>query len=385
MSIDYYYWLDTGWGCGGIIIRNGKVERSAPIFRKLIGQTVERLRKRYKVISLQPEGNGMNFDYMLVDGNYVARKMFAVNKMLHAIVDGREVQTGLTHGFLLQLIYLKEEYKGRIIVVWDRGHDRRRAIDPSYKEERRERGDDWEEREAFEEHRKVLYVFLRLLGVTQAFKRGEEGDDILYTLARRFEGKRLMVTNDHDLYQALGEGVYQLLAKRDGYVLYSARRLEREQGVTPEQFTWAMSLAGCSGDGIKGVPGVGMKTAIGLVKQYPGLVPAVLAEHYCFIYDTDCDRENPAQYNPQVDSRNKVKVATDYFDVGDKGPGKRVATIVENPETVYLTNQLISLYDVWPVTFKKPTPDFDALMLQLERCELHELTGRIDILKRLHK
>ena len=321
----------------------------------------------------------MNFEHIFVDGNYVARKMFAVNKMLHASVDGREVQTGLTHGFLLQLIYLKEEHKGRIIVVWDRGHDRRCAIDPSYKSERRAKGDEWDERESFEEHRKVLNVFLRLLGVRQAYKQGEEGDDILYTLARRFEGKRLMVTNDHDLYQALGDGVYQLLAKKDGYVLYSARRLEREQGVTPEEFTLAMGVAGCSGDGIKGIPGVGMKTAIDLVKRFPGLVPAVINWH------NENTEENPAEYCPQVDSKNKVKVATDYFEVGDKGPGKKVTNIVTNPELVCLTYQLISLYDVWPVTFNKPRLDVDGLLLQLERCELHELSGRMRTLKRLCK
>lgn len=321
----------------------------------------------------------MNFDYIFCDGNYVARKMFAVNKMLHAIVDGNEVPTGLVHGFLLHLIFLKEEYRGRIVVVWDRGHTRRRNIDPSYKADRREKSGEWEDRESFDEHMKVLLVFLRLAGVKQAYKQGEEGDDILYTLANHFEGKRLITSNDHDLYQALGDGIYQLLAKKDGYVLMSARRLEREQGITPEQFTLAMSVAGCSGDGIKGVPGVGMKTAIQIVKQYPGLIPAVLN------WPDGNTGENPAEYCPQVDSKNKVKVATDYFEVGDKGPGKKIRNIVGNPEVVWTTHKLISLYSVRPITFTKSKLDADGLMLQLERCELHELTGRMQTLKRLCK
>ncbi|NIP53605.1 MAG: hypothetical protein GWO26_16770, partial [Phycisphaerae bacterium] len=60
----------------------------------------------------------MEFDRILIDGNYWTRKFFAVHKELLARVDGRIVRTGLTHGFLLGLANLKDEYKGTVIVCW---------------------------------------------------------------------------------------------------------------------------------------------------------------------------------------------------------------------------------------------------------------------------
>jgi len=37
MKPDGFYWIDTGYACGGITIRNGKIvsEETAPIFRNL--------------------------------------------------------------------------------------------------------------------------------------------------------------------------------------------------------------------------------------------------------------------------------------------------------------------------------------------------------------
>jgi len=47
-----WYWIDTGWGCGGIITSNGIVVDGAPIFRKLRGQLVSKLSKYYNIIPL---------------------------------------------------------------------------------------------------------------------------------------------------------------------------------------------------------------------------------------------------------------------------------------------------------------------------------------------
>jgi hypothetical protein len=53
-----YYRLDTDWGCGLIIIRDGYVHNSAPIFRKYIGRSLEYFKaiKKYKLIKLENYG-----------------------------------------------------------------------------------------------------------------------------------------------------------------------------------------------------------------------------------------------------------------------------------------------------------------------------------------
>lgn len=52
------HWLDTGWGCGGVIIKDGYIKGGAPIFRKLIGRRVDKLPSSYKLTSLSSEEDG---------------------------------------------------------------------------------------------------------------------------------------------------------------------------------------------------------------------------------------------------------------------------------------------------------------------------------------
>jgi 5'-3' exonuclease len=314
----------------------------------------------------------MTFDHIFVDGNYLARRFFETHKELKAEIDENLVWTGLTHGFLLHLCMLKKSYGGRVVVAWDAGNNRRRAIDESYKQNRKK---EWDEREWYNDHLKILKYFLRLLSVKQAFKPGEEGDDVLYTLAKRNTGRRLIVSNDHDLYQALGPDVFQLLAKKERYVVMSERLLKREQGVSSEGWNYAMSLAGCSGDGVSGIRGVGMKTALEFVKRWPDFVPSLLEGR-----PTD-------EWLPECNKQNRVKVATSKFpEAGKKGPVLKLRRCIEESQSVQKTNMLISLYDVAPLVFKAPAV-FDGPLLekQLERAELHSCLEQIDVLTELRR
>lgn len=317
----------------------------------------------------------MKFDRILIDASYWCRKFFAVHRELLSRIDGQIVRTGIVHGFLLGLANLKDEYRGQVIVCWDAGHDRRRKIDSTYKAERREKKEDWEDANLYRDHMKVLKYFLRLSGVCQARSPGDEGDDVLYTLAKQTEGKALIVTNDHDLFQALGNGTYQLLSKKDGEILYSAKRLERDTGLTPKQFAQAMAIAGCQGDGVPGIPGVGIKTATEWVQRWPQLVPALLGK----------DDTPLSDWLPETNSKNIVTKATQFFPEGEKGPGKKLKTALEEPWVVHKTEQLTRLYEVHPIKFTRNRYDEDEFVLQLERAELVEVETRLGTLRELHE
>ena len=48
------YWIDTRWGCGGILVNEqGIVIDGAPIFRRLIGQSVASLRRSYRLVQAE--------------------------------------------------------------------------------------------------------------------------------------------------------------------------------------------------------------------------------------------------------------------------------------------------------------------------------------------
>jgi len=46
------YLLDTKWACGLIIVRDGTIVDGAPIFRKLFGQSIDKIGKIYKITLL---------------------------------------------------------------------------------------------------------------------------------------------------------------------------------------------------------------------------------------------------------------------------------------------------------------------------------------------
>lgn len=114
--------------------------------------------------------------------------------------------------------------------------------------------------------------FCRLLGVAD-FGSGEyEADDIIGTLAARLRAEGLpatLVTRDKDLAQLVREG--------DVYWNYTDdlrlrhHEIEGHFGVAPERYADYLALTGDAVDNIKGVPGVGPKTAAALLKEFVSL------------------------------------------------------------------------------------------------------------------
>lgn len=100
-----------------------------------------------------------------------------------------------------------------------------------------------------------------------------EADDVIGHFARRFviedRGDVIILSNDKDLFQLLDGIVIQVLSgntevTRESFIL-------RYEGLTPEQFADFKALCGEVGDNIPGIPGVGEKTAIKLLKTFGSL------------------------------------------------------------------------------------------------------------------
>ena len=122
---------------------------------------------------------------------------------------------------------------------------------------------------------------------------GFEADDVIGTLAEQGVAKGLkvvIVSGDKDVLQLVtdggGEGGGSVVAfdptpsgkagPRGGEFL-DAEGVERKKGVPPDKLIDVFGLAGDSSDNIPGVPGVGPKTAVRLVKQYGSLEAALAA------------------------------------------------------------------------------------------------------------
>lgn len=113
---------------------------------------------------------------------------------------------------------------------------------------------------------------VRGLGVMEAASGAFEADDLIGTMAVRMRGighNSVIVTRDKDLAQILREG--------DEYWDFANnKRLSYDEipeffGVQPEQIADLLALAGDSVDNIPGVPGIGKKTAMALLRYFESL------------------------------------------------------------------------------------------------------------------
>jgi 5'-3' exonuclease len=111
--------------------------------------------------------------------------------------------------------------------------------------------------------------FTRAFGLVECGHPRYEADDLIGTLVT--EGRQAgipstIVSRDKDLAQLVSqEDVFWDFAGR-GKVRYD--QIPEYFGVWPEQIADFLALAGDSVDNIKGVPGVGRKTAIALLEHY---------------------------------------------------------------------------------------------------------------------
>lgn len=114
--------------------------------------------------------------------------------------------------------------------------------------------------------------YVRALGVMESASPSYEADDLIGTLVehgRRNGRASTIVTRDKDLTQ--------LLSKNDVFWDFAGKgKLHYDQipgsfGVWPEQIADFLALAGDAVDNIKGVPGVGKKTAAMLLQHFGSL------------------------------------------------------------------------------------------------------------------
>jgi len=203
----------------------------------------------------------------LVDAScYVFRAWFAVSAEM-TDPDGAPVNA--LYGFVRFLgDLLEQERPSHMAVAFDESLSRsfRSGIDPAYKANREPAPP--ELRRQFELCREAC----RRFGLATFSSAQYEADDIIGTLATRLRphGHRaVVVTRDKDLAQLIREG--------DAFLDWSAERrlgyadIEGHFGVRPERMADFLALAGDASDNIRGVPGIGPRTAAALLSTFASL------------------------------------------------------------------------------------------------------------------
>ncbi len=124
----------------------------------------------------------------------------------------------------------------------------------------------------------IVKTFLQAFGVPVFEKPGYEADDIVGSLAEKAKQEPdlqvVIVTGDLDTLQLIEDDKVVVFTLRKGVtdtVTYGAKEVRERYGLEPEQMTDFKGLKGDPSDNIPGVPGIGEKTAITLIKQFGSL------------------------------------------------------------------------------------------------------------------
>ena len=207
---------------------------------------------------------------MLIDGNSLVNRAYYGVRPLSA-PDG--TPTNAVFGFLNILQRLLDEKPDAICVMFDRREPTfRHKHSEAYKATRKPMPDD------LAAQMPVLKDVLDALGIERRELSGWEADDLLGTVSRigAEQGwECVVVTGDKDALQLVGEHVRVLNVKtRMGQtetVNYTPERFREEYGFDAPHMVDLKALMGDTSDNIPGVPGVGEKTALELVRKYGSL------------------------------------------------------------------------------------------------------------------
>lgn len=206
---------------------------------------------------------------MLIDGNSLLYRAFYALPLLH---NSEGIYTNGVYGFLTMFNRItKEEKPSHILVAFDKDrHTFRSDIYKEYKANRSAPPD--ELRGQFQLLREVL----RALNVDFIDYAGYEADDLIGTFSKLAEVNNyetVILTGDADTLQLVSDDVSVLMTKKGitETELYNPAQVLEKWEVAPEQMIEIKALMGDSSDNIPGVPGVGVKTAVKLIKEYNNL------------------------------------------------------------------------------------------------------------------
>ncbi|QKE65080.1 DNA polymerase I [Aquipseudomonas campi] len=200
-----------------------------------------------------------NAPLVLVDGSsYLYRAFHA----LPPLATSKGLQTGAVKGVLNMLKSLRKQYPhSPFAVVFDaKGGTFRDAMFAEYKANRPPMPDE------LRGQVEPLHAAVRALGYPLLCVEGVEADDVIGTLARQTAalGRDVVIsTGDKDMAQLVCQHV-TLVNTMTGSV-YDIEGVKTKFGVGPELIIDYLALMGDKVDNIPGVPGVGEKTALGLL------------------------------------------------------------------------------------------------------------------------
>lgn len=208
---------------------------------------------------------------LIIDGNSIMNRAFYGIMSSKTLMSADGTYTNAIYGFLSilfkELADLDPDY---IAVAFDlKAPTHRHKMYEDYKGTRHAMP------EELAQQMPIIKEILKYMNITIIEKEGYEADDILGTISKKAEKEGHLVTilsGDRDTFQLASDAITIRIPRtkmgKTETEDYDASKIKEEYGVKPIQLIQVKGLMGDTSDNIPGVPGVGEKTALKLIKEY---------------------------------------------------------------------------------------------------------------------
>ncbi len=202
---------------------------------------------------------------IIVDGNSIFYRSFYALPLLK---NPKGQPCNAIYGFFIELVKIIQNYQPtHLAVAFDKSRSKLRSdLYSEYKANRKKAPDE------LLSQLTLIRECLDVAGVKHFAIDGVEGDDVVGSLARRFEKEceTFIISSDRDLFQLISEHTKMLYVKKG---MSDVRELDPKalcdlMGFAPSHVVDIKALAGDTSDNIPGVEGIGEKSAIELVTKY---------------------------------------------------------------------------------------------------------------------
>ncbi|WP_445116428.1 DNA polymerase I [Acinetobacter sp. WZC-1] len=200
--------------------------------------------------------------FVLVDGSYF---LFRAYHALPPLTTSTGLHTNAIRGAISAIQKLMRRIQPtHMAVIFDTPEPTfRHELSPIYKGDRPSMPDELSQQIPY------LHALIRAQGIPLYTLPGAEADDVIGTLAKRAEkaGHQVLIsTGDKDMAQLVTDKVTLEDSFKDKPM--DVDGVFEKFGVWPNQIIDYLTLMGDASDGIRGVPGVGAKTAARLLTEY---------------------------------------------------------------------------------------------------------------------
>ena len=213
--------------------------------------------------------------FVIIDTYALAHRSYHA---LPPLVSPEGILVNGVYGFMLVFLKMLQELKpDYLVATFDLAQPTFRHKE--YKEYKAKR---IKAPENFYEQIGMIKEILKIWGIPILEKESFEADDIIGTIAQKFQRKDLeiiILTGDLDTLQLVNDNihVYTLRKGLQDRVIYDVEAIKKKYGLSPVQLIDYKALKGDPSDNVVGVPGVGEKTALKLIKEFNNLDNLYLA------------------------------------------------------------------------------------------------------------